>query len=96
MSKPVGENTVAFRTGEVGHGLEAVRKEGGGSDLENGGNKFFRNASNKKRYPDVRTTVLVLGEVSKQLRKLTQRHVRPSVRPVCPHRTVGFPLDGFQ
>jgi len=28
MSKPVGENTVAFRRGEAGHGLEAARKGG--------------------------------------------------------------------
>jgi len=34
MSKPVGENTVAFRTGEVGHGLEAVRKGGGDQTLK--------------------------------------------------------------
>ena len=46
MSKPVGKNTVAFHTGEVGHGLEAVRKGGGVSGIENGGKKFFRNASN--------------------------------------------------
>jgi len=46
MSKPVGENTVAFHTGEVGHGLEAARKGGGGSGIENRGKKFFRNASN--------------------------------------------------
>ena len=29
MSKPVGENTVAFHTGEVGHCLVTVRKGGG-------------------------------------------------------------------
>jgi hypothetical protein len=46
MSKPVGENTVAFHTGEVGHGLEGARKGGGGSGIENRGKKFFRNASN--------------------------------------------------
>jgi hypothetical protein len=91
----------------MGHSLEAVRKGGGTqsggckeggweSGLENGGNKFFRNASNNKSYPDVGPEVLVLGEVSKQLRKVTQRHTRPSVRPVCPHRTAGLPLDGFQ
>jgi hypothetical protein len=93
MSKAVGENTVAFRRREVGDGLEAARKGGGGSGLENGGNNFFRNASNKKRLPDVGPKELVLSELSKQLRKVTQRHFRPSV---CPHRTAGFPLDGFQ
>jgi len=34
MSKPVGENTVEFRTGEVGHGLEAVRKGRGDRALK--------------------------------------------------------------
>jgi len=35
MSKPVGENTVAFHTGEVGHVLVAVRKGeiGGGGAI---------------------------------------------------------------
>ena len=78
MIKPVGENTVTFCRGEAGHGLEAARKVGSG--LEDGGiNNFLRNASNKKRLQDVGPKVLVLGEVSKQLWEVTQRHVRPSV-----------------